>query len=256
MKKIAVIFISLMLAVSCGCSSVSYNGGSAKSNNFENKGTAEKTEKSENNTKSDEDIKSKKEKAEEKTKPAKENLIEKMSDSEKKDLNIFFSNFSESYFENYNYQLINDDNVIDLAYVHVIVNRSGNSGVFRDEKNTYIPLSLVNEVADKYLGITLSGKPTQRWNFDGTNYYRPSADGDTYDMFSVVTSLTDLGDGTYKADINSYYAGFESMDPKYYSYSDAQAKSECEFSYASEAVIRKKVYDGKNTWELVSLVKI
>ena len=218
MKRIVMLFLCFMIALLCGCSSILYNRDVKKSSNFENNGTTEKTKKSESSAKSDEGIKDK----EEKTKAEKVNLIEKMSDSEKKDLNVFFSNFSEGFFVNYNYQLVNDDDVIDLAYVHVVVNRNGKSGVFYDEKNTYIPLSVVNEVADKYLGITLSGKPTQRWNFDGTNYYRPSADG----------------------------------DPKYYSYSDEQAKSECEFIYASEAVIRKKVYNGKNTWELVSLVTI
>lgn len=252
MKRIVMLFLCFMIALLCGCSSILYNRDVKKSSNFENNGTTEKTKKSESSAKSDEGIKDK----EEKTKAEKVNLIEKMSDSEKKDLNVFFSNFSEGFFVNYNYQLVNDDDVIDLAYVHVVVNRNGKSGVFYDEKNTYIPLSVVNEVADKYLGITLSGKPTQRWNFDGTNYYRPSADGDSVDKFSIVNSLTDLGDGTYKADLNSYYAGYDSMDPKYYSYSDAQAKNECEFIYASEAVIRKKVYNGKNTWELVSLVTI
>lgn len=256
MKKILALLIGMVLIFSCGCSFVGYDSIMHKSNKSESSDTSKKTDKKseyKNNDKSSDintdDILEKKE-------DARENLLAKMSDSEKKDINTFFSNFSESYFENYNHLLIDDKSVIDFAYVHVIVNRKNNSGVFNSNGNTYIPLSIVNEVADKYLGIKLSGKSADYWTFDGTNYYRQEANGESYDMFSVVNSLYDLGDGTYKAELNSYYAGYECMDQKYYSYTDSMAKSECEFKYSSEAVIRRKNYNDESTWELISLVKI
>lgn len=188
-----------------------------------------------------------------------DNIVTDMSEAEKRDLNIFFSNFSEAFFDYYKPdEALLDHNyfLIGFAFTHNLINNSEKI-IWQDEKMGILAAD-VNKTLERFLGVSvpLESCATTRgyeWVYEDNAFWSPAASGESYDYFSVVTDMKAVGDGTYIAHYNKYYAGYDGLTKDHYTYSIEKANNECEFVYQVTAHIRPKVYNNKNTYEVISL---
>ena len=202
-----------------------------------------------------------------------DNLLDSFSADEKKKLNIFFSNFSEAFMSDFDADNVDINDMADFAYIHNFVNNRDN--VFAEKienpyyKNMCMGISedTFDYTIQKYFGISvphktsvqqLSGGQYQGWIFDDGKVFRGAASGESYDIFSVVTELYDLGNGLYKAKLNTYHLPLDTMSSVYYAYDNNTALNDpdCEYWYPSDAVIKASQFNGDDVWQLVSIHKI
>ena len=59
----------------------------------------------------------------------------------------------------------------------------------------------------------------------------------------------------YKITFNVYYAGYDELTAEYYSYTDFEARNSSVYQYSGWAIIKPKLYNGSDTWELIKLVR-
>lgn len=162
--------------------------------------------------------------AENAVKTDEQDIYSTLTSEQKKDLNVFLSNFSEAFFKYYDADNINTNDLISFAFIHDKIN---NSKLIRyKDSNMGISAERVNETLNKYFGKSIVNESTNDWQYDGECYWMGGADGESYDYFSVALNLVDLNNGTYRVDFNTYYAGYDSMDPKYYWYSESDASND------------------------------
>ena len=185
-----------------------------------------------------------------------ENLIDGMSKSERKKINIFLSNFSEAGFWYYDrYEYVDYYELIKFAYFHNEIN-TGKVKYTEDE------VGIAGETAaatvKKYLGVTLPLKTTYDgyggvWEYkDGWFWTEPETTG-LHVCFSVAYDMVDNGDGTYTV----YYDVFSVDDAdktpeKCYEYTVSEARKKYSYECSGDAVVKEKTYNGDKTYELIS----
>jgi len=130
----------------------------------------------------------------------------KMDANLKKQLDTFFSNFSEAYVEPFEKGEIEDANLIRFGVLHVILNDSKLIEKKGENNFGYINAENVDGATMYYFGK----KPQKHANIEGytyeNGYYKfPKASGEVY-TFSQIDKLYDLGSDTYKAEVSIYTA--------------------------------------------------
>lgn len=124
----------------------------------------------------------------------------------KKQLDIFFSNFSEAYLEPFEKGKIGDANLIRFGALHVILNNTKLIETKGENNMGYIKAENVDGATLYFWGE----KPKKHTTIDGytyeNGYYKfPKASGEVY-TFSQIDKLYDLGNNTYKAEVSIYTA--------------------------------------------------
>ncbi|MBO4897140.1 MAG: hypothetical protein J5590_02425 [Clostridia bacterium] len=218
------------------------------------KTVVKKEEKPQDDNNTDNKDSEKKEEAKKETENA--NLVLTMSGDEKREVNIFFSNFCEAFMSDYSKDDRDNYFLISFAFIHNMLNRSG--GIEFGSERMGVSAEAVNKTLDKYFGVSVpleSAAPEygHEWTYEDGMFWTPAASGESYDYFAVVTDMRDMGDGTYKALYDVYYAGYDALTDEYYSYTTEKAESECEYMYSATAVVKPKEYEGKQTYELISV---
>jgi len=203
------------------------------------------------------------------------NLYPSMSKAERKDLNTFFSNFSEVYcLDNFDNCLFESDQVINFALWHDYINNNTRFSA-PDPANNYLQRisgDYISKNLDRYLGIL---SIYLGFYSDGPNYYK---DGYIYFMgstggpirWSQVTSFVNNGDGTFTAQIDVY----ESQVPPANLYEDMSdwrlspgvkivtngastanfdMWNACLYMFSSTAVVKPYMYNGTQTYQLIRL---
>jgi len=199
-------------------------------------------------------------------------VFDTLSNEEKRKLNVFFSNFAEASFEEYDCDNISAETLIAFAFAHNRINRTSKEeyDMFTSpyfESIMGIRTEVMDKIIGKYFGVSVPHNDTvsknkfgryDGWAFKDGYVYTCAADGAFYDYCAVATTLADMGDGTYLAEYDVYSTELDGMDKKYYSYTPEQAQedSALEFCGAYTAIIKPAVVDGKNTWQLLELNKI
>jgi len=182
------------------------------------------------------------------------NLLLSYNATQKYNLNIFLSNFSEAYLEYYDHNNVDPAKMISFAFVHDIINN--NSAIKWDIGGSNgsrmgIAASRVNTTLDRYFGISISHKSIGHWQYDGSTYWTGASSGEGYGFFSVALSLEDRKDGTYTVKFNNYTfgQGNETVPKKYYGYSDSDAKSDslCTYRNSGTAIVKPK----GDSWQLL-----
>lgn len=198
--------------------------------------------------------------------------FDKLSSEEKRNLNVFFSNFAEAYLDEYNRDAFSANDLIEFAFIHNRVNDTSEEefdmfdSEYFDEVMGF-KVQVMDMIIDRYFGVKVPHEDTVYINeygsysgyaFKNGYVYTGAATGGYYDFCAVVTSLVDLGDGTYRAEYDKYGAELDMMDKKYYSYTAEQAQSDPELEYRCSytAVIKPAVVDGKKTWQLLKLMEM
>lgn len=138
------------------------------------------------------------------TKTDSKNIV--MNATMQKQLDTFFSNFSESYVEPFEKGEIEDANLIRFGALHVILNNTKLVENKGENNFGYIKTENVDAASLYFFGK----KPQKHTNIEGytyeNGYYKfPRATGEVY-TFSQVDKLDDLGSNTYKAEVSIYTA--------------------------------------------------
>jgi len=131
---------------------------------------------------------------------------EQLSPAQKKNLDTFFSNFSEAGLKSFKQGELAPAALLDFALRHVYINRF--KALKRSKDGVFVLASaeLVDTATIKYFGVKLPSHAKRE-------YPIPLADGEAY-TFSQITSMSSLGGDVYQADgvIYSTGSGF-TLDP-------------------------------------------
>jgi hypothetical protein len=133
----------------------------------------------------------------------------KLTLKEKKELNTFFSNFSEVFVEPFAKDKISDIKLIEFSIYHNYKNNEKRFVKGGKEYQVKIKTSYIDETVMKFFGKEI--KKHQSVADSGIDYkdgwyYTTDASGEEYD-FSQIVSLYDNGNGLYTAIVNVYSAG-------------------------------------------------
>jgi len=133
----------------------------------------------------------------------------KLSPAEKKQLNTFFSNFSEVFVEPFEKDKISDIKLIEFSIYHNYKNNEKRFVKGGKEYQVKIKASYIDETVTKFFGK----KIFKHQSIDGSGidykdgwYYTTDATGEEYD-FSQIVSLVDNGGNMFTAIVNVFSAG-------------------------------------------------
>jgi len=135
-----------------------------------------------------------------------ESKIIAMDANMKKQLDTFFSNFSEAYVEPFERGKLEDANLIRFGTLHVILNNTklvenkggNNYGYIKAENVDGASLYFFGKKTQKH--TTIEG-----YTYEDGYYKFPKASGEMY-TFSQIDKLYDLGNNTYMAEVSIYTA--------------------------------------------------
>ena len=141
---------------------------------------------------------------------SKENTVQeekKLSASEQKKLNIYFSNFAEAMLESFNErEEIKNDELIRFGIMfNYINNRKKFENI--DEYNVKIKKETIEETAQRFFEKSIKNhKSVEGVGYNNGYYSLPLADGEAY-TFAQVDNFTELEDSKYAATLSVYTAG-------------------------------------------------
>lgn len=200
------------------------------------------------------------------------NVFDELSGEEKRTLNVFFSNFAEAHFDEYDCENFTPDELYEFAFLHNRVNGTSEEeyDMFDSSYFEYvmgIRVQVMDRIIEKYFGVKVPHNDAlymdeygryNGWAFKDGYLYTGAASGESYDYFAVVTSIEEVGDGTYIAKYDKYNAGIGEMNKKYYSYTPDDARSDTKLNYCSShiATITSVVVEGQEAWQLLKLNKV
>lgn len=192
------------------------------------------------------------------------NLLDTISDNDWKALNIFFSNFSETHFEDFNYKKYNDKALIDFAMHHIVIN---NRNYFEGDS---VDKKYINATIKKYFGIDKITPQSIEDGFvlykDGKYYWEDVTEGFPKFDGAQVIEFYDNQDGTFLAIIEDYKDNQEyhkggspdnfgaSFYPPKKSWSPSVAKK-CSIAGYHVAKVAPHTYNNKKTYKLLEWYK-
>jgi hypothetical protein len=129
-----------------------------------------------------------------------------LSPAERKNLNTFFSNFSEASMKSFPQGGLSQEAMLDFGLRHAYLNKFKSLKRAKDGQNVLVPAELVDRASINYFNAKLKKHAK-------AEYPVPMADGEAY-VFSQISKLTDLGDYVYRAEGIIYYTGSgDAADP-------------------------------------------
>lgn len=120
-----------------------------------------------------------------------------MSPAEKKNLNTFFSNFSEANMKSFVQGGLSQEAMLDFSLRHAYINRFKSLKKAKDGRNVLVPSEMVDNATIRFFNATLKSHAKKE-------YPVPMADGEAY-IFSQIVKLIDLGDYVYRAEGIIYF---------------------------------------------------
>ena len=115
----------------------------------------------------------------------------KMNAAEKKQLDTFFSNFSEADLPSFRQNSLSQEALLNFALDHIYKNAYKSLKYTKDGASAVIPAALVDQVTVRYFGRKLQ-------KHQKSEYIVPKASGEAY-KFSQITQLLGAGDDLFKA---------------------------------------------------------
>jgi hypothetical protein len=116
----------------------------------------------------------------------------KMNTVEKKQLDTFFSNFSEAGLKSFKQNSLSPEALLVFALDHIYKNDYKSLKHSQDGTSAIIPAALVNQTTEKYFGQKL--KPHLK-----AEYLVPEASGEAF-KFSQITRLQGMGKDLFQAE--------------------------------------------------------
>ena len=189
------------------------------------------------------------------------NLLDAMTKDERRALNIFFSNFSESDFTALDIGNYDETSLIEFALRYHYANRSPD---FSSAGDHYLRISAdrIDQTLARFFGIT--AKSMSKYSIphpaypqyyqDGYLYYpdwNQLADGEA-SKWSHVTKFLDNKDGTFTAVIDTYIGQLSSLDDIYGDMVDWPS-DEIRKDYSCTAIVKPYDNNGRATYQLIAL---
>jgi hypothetical protein len=185
----------------------------------------------------------------------------KITPAEKKQLNTFFSNFSEVFLEPFAKDGISDTKLIEFSVIH---NYRNNEKLFVKGGKEYqvkIKAGYVDDTVNKYFGKRI--KKHQSVDDSGIEYrdgwyYTTDASGEEFD-FSQIASLSDNGNNMYTANVNVYSASSGwtgNVHGTEKEWKKASPDDVPQISGVMKATLQKVTEKGKSRYILVDYVKV
>ncbi len=122
----------------------------------------------------------------------------KLSAAEKKQLNTFFSNFSEVAMESFKQGSLSQEALLKFALDHIYKNDYKSIKHSQDGNTAIIPAALVDKVTEKYFGQKVQKRQKSK-------YQVPEASGEAW-WFSQISRLTQAGNDLFQAEGVIYVA--------------------------------------------------
>lgn len=185
----------------------------------------------------------------------------KLSVSEKKQLNIFFSNFSEVFLEPFAKDKITDKALIAFSVSH---NYRNNEKLFVKGGKEYqvkIKASYIDDTVMKFFGKKISKHQSVNdadAEYRDGWYYKTEASGEEYD-FSQVVSLHDNGDGIFTATVNVFSAGSGwtgNVHGNEKEWKKASPEDVPQITQVMKATLKKVTEKGKGRYILMEYIKV
>ena len=123
----------------------------------------------------------------------------KMNPAERKQLDTFFSNFSETGLPSFTQGALTSEVLSRFAVRHAYINDLKSLKKSKDGFSVLVPAEQVDAVTDKYFGTKIR-------NHAQKEYSAPLADGEAY-VFSQIKSLQPVGDDRFRAAGEIYSTG-------------------------------------------------
>ena len=123
----------------------------------------------------------------------------KLSAGEKKQLDTFFSNFSEANLKSFKQNSLSQEALLNFALDHIYKNDYKSLKHSKDGNSAIIPAALVDQVTEKYFGQKLK-------KHEKAEYPVPEASGEAY-IFSQITRLLGAGQDLFQAEGVIYMTG-------------------------------------------------
>ncbi len=127
--------------------------------------------------------------------------------AEKKQLNTFFSNFSEAFVEPFEKDALSDAALIQFCITHNYINNYSFFVKAGGEYQMKIKASYINSSAVKFFGRkVVKHQSVGSIEYKNGWYYTTDASGEAF-SFSQIATLYDNGNNIYTATVNVYTAG-------------------------------------------------
>jgi hypothetical protein len=184
-----------------------------------------------------------------------------LSAEETRQLNTFFSNFSEALMEPFTRDNQDDKNLIDFAILHNYINNYARFERGRAEHQVKIKASYIDETTRRFFGKTIphpQPDPDRGIEYHEGWYHCTDASGEAY-YFSQVASLSDQGKGLYTATIKVYVAGSGWTGDVHGTEADwkkADPEDVPQVAEVMQATLRKITDQGKSRYILLDYVKM
>ena len=123
----------------------------------------------------------------------------KLKAAEKKQLDTFFSNFSEADLKSFKQNSLSQEALLNFALDHIYKNDYKSIKHSKDGNSAIIPAALVDKVTEKYFGQKLK-------KHEKSEYLVPEASGEAY-KFSQITRLLGAGQDLFQAEGVIYLTG-------------------------------------------------
>ena len=201
-----------------------------------------------------------------------------MSENQRYMINIFLSNFSEIDFNDYDANTASRDQLIYFGCKHNSVNHtSGAIPISDEEAAKYVTLDdfihacyktdeeTVSNSIDRYLGKKVQHGEAKYnvmgydWQFgydNGYYYYDSGEEGDARRVFSIADNMYDNGDRTDTVIITNYSSGYTDILNDCYNLTPESIEVfgiKVNKGATGTAVVRPYNYNGKDTYQLISL---
>jgi hypothetical protein len=130
-----------------------------------------------------------------------------LSEEQRRELNTFFSNFSEASVGPFANGQISDDELIRFGLLHIIKNRNVAELMSMRDQYGGIPLEEVDYATNKYFDKVVSSHRSIPYHEFVSGHYMLFKLGGDGLWFSQIQSLYDNKDGTYTAIVDVYSSG-------------------------------------------------
>ena len=125
-------------------------------------------------------------------------------------INIFLSNFSEQFFGPFNVSTASDDQMI--AFVHIYCKINNRNAILYQGGYETISLDDMNAQLRRFFDVSCKPNDGVSYMLDAWTigeyhdgyFWFPAADGESYNYFTVVDSMTRNSDGTYSVQFQVY----------------------------------------------------
>ena len=118
---------------------------------------------------------------------------------ENKQLNTFFSNFSEANVKSFKQNSLTHEELLNFALLHIYKNAYKSLKHSKDGASAIIPAALVDKTTERFFGQKIQ-------KHEKSEYLVPLADGEAY-IFSQITRLLDAGKDLFQAEGVIYMTG-------------------------------------------------